>query len=195
MRLFSLTSEAAVNPIIGGLLTDACSFYSDCRVSLDNVEVEHTVPLSRAIDATRVDRALVLVEAVRHCDLKIFEPMLVEVEDAQPWRLLLPPVVEAAGSGRYLIVDGVHRLYATRSLGHRQVQVVVISDVTAPPPAEPKAWTELRVSDRHLSPADIIGPHDISLFRPIASRLGQLRFDSRRELDDFLAIWSDRDGG
>jgi hypothetical protein len=126
-------------------------------------------------------------------DLTIFEPTIVASANGLSWRLILPPTVEHH-DGSYYVVDGVHRLYAARSKGLKNVTVSVVWDVGMPLPTTPRQWGELMRVDKPMTAAEIVGPHDEKLFRPIAKRLGRICFPSRTALDKFFSQWSNTKG-
>jgi hypothetical protein len=187
-QILPLDSEANTREAIARIVASAWPSYHVENIAFAPVALETVKPLSATVQQRRLARTHSLLSEMQRAGIKSFTAMAAHQPRARdPWRLILPPVVEAHG-GLHIIIDGVHRIHtARRTLA--SAQLLIVSNVPEPLPCTVKEWAELNTVTRYLPPEEMIGRHDPLLLRPVARQLAKLRFKTKHDLDRFMATW------
>jgi hypothetical protein len=121
--------------------------YKDASVRIGRVPMLGATPVAIAVDADRLWRASELLWEYSIAGVEPYTPVLVRHSSATPWRLLLPPIIEAHGDGQtepkaMYVLDGMHRLHNLYQQAIGQAMALIISSPDLPPPPAhmPNSW-------------------------------------------------------
>lgn len=148
-----MTRVVSIEPFERGELLRALSggvpVYARARLALQAADPDALVPAQRYVLTPGVERILSLRAALLQFGVDVF------ALDGGAWvrtpdgRVpVIPPIVEVSGTTR-LIADGIHRVYAARSVG-LPITVVTVRGASQPYYAYPLAdgWAGVRELDR-----------------------------------------------
>ena len=90
-------------------------------------------------------------------------------------RIVCPPIVEYYREGKFVIIDGLARIYEARQLGLTEVTVCTVEQVSEPLPSIPWEWSEVRVvADGVYSKQENFRDLKLDHWRPIKSVISAL---------------------
>jgi hypothetical protein len=107
------------------------SQYRDARLSPSSVDVRDLLPLASCLRVAKLRRAEAVADLYQHCGQPLFDPMRLR---AGAW-FLPPPVIEAV-DGRWVVVDGEHRVLHCRRRGIATIRAMVVRNAGEPLPAK-----------------------------------------------------------
>jgi hypothetical protein len=114
--------------------------YRTASVRIHTLPVQDATPLAISVDTDRLWRTDDLLWEYGFARAEPYEPVLVRKSSTTPWRLLLPPIIEAHDEVRGVprdmyVVDGMHRLCSLRQHRKSKAVALMISTPHLPPPA------------------------------------------------------------
>ena len=130
-------------------LRDGVPVYARARLALQPADPDALMPAQRYVLRPGVERILALRAALLDFGVDVFAlDGGVWVRTADGRFPVIPPIVEETGTIR-LIADGIHRVYAARSVGV-PITVVTVRGASEPYYAYPLAdgWAGIRELDR-----------------------------------------------
>jgi hypothetical protein len=176
--------EAALTAIVRALWWG----YRHTAARLEEVETASITPLVTGVEPRRVDQAGALVDAALAAGLQVFDAY-VATSAPDECTLIPPPIVEAHGT-TFTIVDGVHRVWAARSKKLPLLNVLVVRGSLPKLPRRPSRWNDLVFEEPPRTLEQIMGVHDATLFRPVATTIGNLTFSTQAELLHYVDEWA-----
>lgn len=152
--------------------------YAGRRVSIspDQVYPDDVSPLCLYVRSERIDDVYLLAKSMLYHRLSPFEPVVVRSDSGS--HLLVPPIIERREGSRYVLINGLHRLFAARQMfPRRPLDVVVVEGVADPLPADPIPWDRVEVRKADNLPgarADLFVNFRPDHFRPIREHVDEL---------------------
>jgi pyrimidine deaminase RibD-like protein len=151
--------------------------YSSANLTLQDIPIEGLLPLPSSLEEFKLARWDLLSRTIERHSL----PNFFAIENS-PWACT-PPVVEVYPDGMRVIIDGAHRVFASRSRGRITTRAIVVQlpnfDMF---PAVPRAgWEEVTRSYEKTPREERYDSYTSGYFRPIrdAFRLGVEEYLSR----------------
>jgi hypothetical protein len=112
------------------------------------VRTDAIIPLCKFVFKERLLLAQKLVEQYAKQNISLFCPVSVSFSSGQK-QLIAPPILERR-DGKYILCDGMHRVYVARQCETVNLKCLVIDRITIPLPGKPQSWGAVRVSDVQL---------------------------------------------
>jgi hypothetical protein len=141
--------------------------YSNAAVHMEKIPISSTLPLSKYIEEYKLYRAESL-------EMLLYSQGLARGGrvNGAPW--VMTPVVVERQDGKFIVIDGTHRIYHSLSKQVEQMEVVVIDGATSPLPAPLQSWEEVRLVSHRVSRQDRYEAFQADAFRPIGEALQSL---------------------
>jgi hypothetical protein len=159
--------QCVIHPLSAQVLIEALakhvSQYSSASLEIKDVPIEGLLPLPSSLEEFKLARWDLLSRTIERHNL----PNFFAIENS-PWACT-PPVVEVYPDGKQVIIDGAHRVYASRGRGRIATRAIVVHlpnhDMF---PAIPRAgWEEVARSYEKTSREDRYDTYTPENFRPI----------------------------
>lgn len=142
--------------------------YQGANVSLEVMRIADLKPLHRFIELKRYE--VIQAQAAR---MKIHGIPLwshYSLQTSAYNRIICPPIVESYKDGKFVIIDGLARIYEAKQLGLTEVTVCAIEKASEPLASTPWEWDEVRVvADRIYSKQDNFQNLNLDHWRQVKS--------------------------
>jgi len=157
--------HAVESRVVEGSLRERVRQYRESEFISRPIAVNDVLPLTRHLEVARLRRAEAVVDLYERMGWTPFVPMLVR---ESTW-FLAPPVVEIV-DGRFVLIDGTHRIYHCRNRGVATVWAILVRNASEPPPARVfQGWDGALPLPYHLRRGERYEQYDESRWRDIRS--------------------------
>jgi pyrimidine deaminase RibD-like protein len=112
-------------------LRKAIPAYGGAVFRIENISIDNLQLLSKNMERFKLFRIAILEDIVAEHKL----PKMGYIAGS-PWPYLLP-IVERGGNGKYVVIDGAHRVYHAIQKRYTSIEVIVIEGVSEPLPSNP----------------------------------------------------------
>lgn len=160
--------EVRPSDIVKGLRRVRQYSGSDIGIELRSVPVEKLVSLSRFVREYKYRQIDLLHSTYGTSSLTAFGPAQVALGDGRQTTLVTPPVVEQNGD-QFILIEGTTRATYLRDHASKELVCFVIRGVSDPLPAEPVAFSRVRVVSKSLDATDRYEDFKYGRFRHIES--------------------------
>jgi hypothetical protein len=156
----------AIIPLSADILIEALARnvpqYSTVKLEQKDVSIDLLRPLPGALEEFKLARWDLLSRTIERHDL----PEAFAIKGS-PWPCT-PPVVEVYPDGMHVIIDGAHRVYASKARGRTTISAVVAHMTNFDFPAIPRAgWEEVSRGYEKISREARYNTYRPESFRPI----------------------------
>jgi pyrimidine deaminase RibD-like protein len=157
-----------IQPLSPNTMIDALSRtvpqYSSVKLEQKDVPIDLLRPLPGALEEFKLARWDLLSRTIERHDL----PEAFAIKGS-PWPCT-PPVVEVYPDGMHVIIDGAHRVYASRARGQTTISSIVVHMREFDFPAIPRAgWDEVSRGYEKISREARYNTYRPESFRPISA--------------------------
>jgi hypothetical protein len=142
--------------------------YAHAQVEFSAVKIDDLHLLPRSLERFKIFRLN------RLADLRARENLPISFAlEGSPWAVV-PPIVERRADGSLVVIDGAHRVSLAAERQQEEIDVIVVSDVTAALPAQPMPLgANLPLTFERLPRDRRYNNLLIEQFRPIRSAFAQ----------------------
>ena len=109
------------------------------------VTIENLKPLSKYLEHLKLNRIIELEKILKERGLSNSAYL-----KGSPWAII-PPIVERIRNGDLIIIDGTHRVFHSRHLGRKEMQVLLIENTDFNLPSVPLNWDKVRIKSCKVS--------------------------------------------
>ncbi|MFT9665539.1 hypothetical protein ACMZ5F_30580 [Streptomyces rhizosphaericola] len=139
-------------------------------IGVDDIEVKKVSIASlwsccRTVKAARLPRIAFLLEGYRRFGVEPFEPCTLESDGRA--HTVLPPIVEQQPDGKFVVVDGMHRIYQLATQTDAQQVTCLVLKNAGDLPSDPIPFREVRTSPTKLPRVDNFPSYNHENFRDI----------------------------
>jgi len=146
------------------------SQYAEAAFEIVDIEINDTLRVSQThVKEYKLLQIERLIEDLADSGFDLFAPCRYTLLDGA-YRGITPPILEMTPQGAVLI-EGHTRAFYTAQLGRDRFRGVLVRNVRAPLPVEPRPFTEVRIASGTMSVASILPRYDKSLIREIEAAL------------------------
>jgi hypothetical protein len=167
------------------LLRDIWPDYASGIINLEQIDPRETKPLLATVDGERAASAVDLIKSLEKRGIAAYETVVSRSSHDGPARLVIPPVLEIHDQ-TWVIIDGIHRIWAAQTSHLASVRVVAVRNVSVPLPMPQVDWEYVKLGRGSGDLSEILGPYDPDLFRPLAPAFSKLVFDNLDELAGYV---------
>lgn len=117
-------------------------------LSILPVNVDQIVPLCKYVFSERLMRTRTLLEHYTANDVPLYQPIIIAFPSGAR-QIVAPPILERRDN-RFILCDGMHRVYTARQICKQTLKCLVIDNVDIPLPGRPLTWGSVQVNDVQL---------------------------------------------
>ena len=148
-----------------------CGAYSNTLVlKIDlrsDVKIANLHPIHRYIDESEYKQIQLLCQRYEWHDIPYWDVTSVIHDSFR--KIVCPPIIEKHG-GKWIIADGLARIYTARQMGLSTVKAVVIESPSEPPVGSVWNWDQIRVtSDSSYSKVENFKSPNLKRWRQLDS--------------------------
>lgn len=136
-------------------------YYSNCKISMEILNPNNLLPLSKYLEQLKLNRAEEVEEILKNENI-----MNAAYLKGSPW-LITPPVIELLKNGQQVIIDGTHRVYNAIQKDRKEINVVLIDNNTTPLPSKIQNWNSIVVKSIKLPPEKRYDNYNENYYRRI----------------------------
>ena len=140
-------------------------FYKNCSISLEKVEIEKVIPLTKFVREFKLNQISTLIEFYKELNINLFEPCAITTENSGV-QLLVPPVLEQK-DGKLYIAEGHSRLLYCKQNNINEVYALIVKGCTTPLASSPNKWENIKIAKTEAKTHAVYEGRKIELARRI----------------------------
>ena len=147
--------------------------YQSAEINVDVVRIADLKPLHRFIEISRYEVIKAQAERMKIHGIPLWSHYSLLTPSYK--RIVCPPIVEYYKEGKFVIIDGLARIYEAKQLNLTEVTVCTIKQASGPLPSTPWEWDDVRVvADGVYSKQENFQNLKLDYWRPIKSAIHAL---------------------